>query len=183
MTNYVTLSKIDNQSKFSMLEGVLGIDDALDGLHTSSFASKLPNEPWDIDLIRSLENNTDAKENNTNGGSTKMLNWPSIGSSPINEYNVEGLFNVAFPTLFLRGEADWLQTKMRNFHLHEYEKHLLRYRDNNFGRHPLFRCFLLNTIMRHRAQDFSVVLVKKDMIDLPTTMEELREHLQNLTDS
>jgi hypothetical protein len=96
------------------------------------------------------------------------MNWPIVGSSPINEYNTEGLFDMAFPTLFSRGEADWLQPRMRNAHLHEYAKHLLRYRDNRFGRHPHFRYFLLNIIMRHRAQASSTIFVKKNMVDLPT---------------
>jgi ATP-dependent DNA helicase PIF1 len=90
-----------------------------------------------------------------------VINWPTMDSSPINEYKVEGLFDMAFPTLFPKGEANWLQLRMRNVHLHEYVKHLLRYCDNRFGRHPLFRYFLLNIIMRHHAQSSSIVFVKK----------------------
>ncbi len=37
--------------------------------------------------------------------------------------------------------------------------------------------------MRHRAQASSKLFVKKNMTDLPTTMEELRQPLQNLLDS
>ena len=70
-----------------------------------------------------------------------------------------------------------------NFHIHEYAKHLLRYHDNRFGRYPPFRYFLPNIIMRHRAQSSSVVFVKKNMTDLLTTMEELREHLKNIPES
>ena len=87
-----------------------------------------------------------------------------------------GLFDMEFRSLFPKGEADWLQARERHVHLHEYAKHLLRYRDNRFGRHPRFRYSLLNIIMRHRAQASSAVFVKKNMTDLPTTMEELREH-------
>jgi len=80
-------------------------------------------------------------------------------------------FPTLFPTLFPRGEAYWL--RLRNVHLHEYAKHLLRFRDNRFGRHPRFRYFLLNIIMRNRAQVSSVVFVKKSMTELPTTVDEL----------
>ena len=90
---------------------------------------------------------------------------------------------MAFPTFFPKREADWLQPRMRNVHLHEYAKHLLRYRDNRFGRHPRFRYFLLNIIMKHRTQESSTIFVKKNIGELPTTMEELRQHLQNLLDS
>ena len=37
--------------------------------------------------------------------------------------------------------------------------------------------------MRHRAQASSTVFVKKNITELPTTMEELRQHLKNLPDS
>ena len=37
--------------------------------------------------------------------------------------------------------------------------------------------------MRHRAQASSAVFVKKNMTELPTTVDELREHLQNLPNS
>ena len=37
--------------------------------------------------------------------------------------------------------------------------------------------------MRHRAQASSTVFVKKIISELPTTMEELRQHLRNLLDS
>lgn len=112
-----------------------------------------------------------------------VLNWPGIGSYPINEYNTEVLFDMAFPTLFPRCEAGWLQLRMQNVHLHEYAKDLLRYHDNRFGNHPHFRYFLLNIIMRHHAQASNAVFVKKNIADLPKTMEELQENLRNLPDS
>ena len=37
--------------------------------------------------------------------------------------------------------------------------------------------------MRHRAQASSTVFVKKNMTELPTTVDELRENLQNLPNS
>ena len=37
--------------------------------------------------------------------------------------------------------------------------------------------------MIHHAQDSSTVFVKKNITELPTTMEELRQHLKNLPDS
>jgi hypothetical protein len=56
---------------------------------------------------------------------------------------------MAFPTLFLKGQVDWLHPRMQNVHLHEYAKHLLRYRENKFVKHPFFRYFLLNVTIRH----------------------------------
>ena len=144
-----------------MLKEIPGVDDILQGLQTTSFASRLPSAPREIEIIRAWANNPNLDENNANEQSTDVLNCPGIGSSPINEYNTVGLFDMAFPALFPKGEADWLQPRMRNVHLHEYAKHLLRYHDNRFGRHPHFRYFLLNIIMRHRAQALLTVFVKK----------------------
>ena len=53
------------------------------------------------------------------------MEWPEIGLSPINEYNTEGLFDMAFPTLFPTGTADWLQPHFKDVRLHEYGLHYL----------------------------------------------------------
>ena len=124
-------------------------------------------------MIRAWENNTNWDENNANEESTNVIICLGIGSSPINEYNTIGLFDIEFPSLFPKGEVDWLQPRRRNVHLHEYTKHLLKYHDNKFGKYPRFRYFLLNIIMRHHAQASSTVFVKKNISELPTTMEEL----------
>ena len=38
----------------------------------------------------------------------------------MNEYNTEGLFDMAFTKLFPTGDADWLQPHICNVELHEY---------------------------------------------------------------
>lgn len=119
----VTLPKIDNDTEFAMLEEVLKIDDTLDGLQTTSVATKPPNPQREIDINRDWKNNPNVEEHNQNVD--KMLSWSDIGSSPINEYNIMGLFDMAFPTLFPNSEVDWLQAQKRNVHLHEYAKHFL----------------------------------------------------------
>ena len=48
MLNYVTLPDIDDDTEFAMLEGIAGVDDMLDGLQTTSFASRLPSAPREI---------------------------------------------------------------------------------------------------------------------------------------
>ena len=45
MLNSVMLPDIDNETKFAMFEGIPGVDDMLDGLQTTSFASRLPSAP------------------------------------------------------------------------------------------------------------------------------------------
>ena len=45
MLNFVTLPDINEDIEFAMLEGIPGVDDMLDGLQTTSFASRLPSAP------------------------------------------------------------------------------------------------------------------------------------------
>ncbi|KAH9330657.1 hypothetical protein KI387_002765, partial [Taxus chinensis] len=41
----------------------------------------------------------------------------------------------------------------------------------------------MNMIMRHRAQNLSVIFVKKNLQDMPITINELREHMKNVPHS
>ena len=95
-----------------MLKEIPGVDDMLDGLQTTSFASRLPSAPREIEIIIAWENNPNPDESNTNEELTHVLNWLGNGSSLINKYNIVGLFDMAFPSLFPKGEADWLQPRM-----------------------------------------------------------------------
>ena len=74
--------------------------------------------------------------------SSTLIEWPSIGASPINEYVTFGLLDMAFPTLFPDGIFDWLEPRMRRVYLHEFVKNLIKYRDCHFGKHPIFRYFV-----------------------------------------
>ena len=85
----------------------------------------MPNAQRDIEEIQNFVN----KESSL---SHLDMEWPEIGLSPINEYNTEGLFDMAFPTLFPTGTVDWLQPHLKNVRLHEYGLHLLKYCDQRF---------------------------------------------------
>lgn len=110
--------------------------------HTTSMASKPPNTQREMELIR-------AWVNNPNVDPTTMMDWPMIDASPINEYTTPRLLNMTFPSLFPNGKCDWLEPRLRKLHLHKFAKHLLRYRDNRFGKHPRFHYYMMNMIMRH----------------------------------
>ena len=45
MLNFVTLPNIDEDTEFAMLEDIPGVDDMLDGLETTYFASRIPSAP------------------------------------------------------------------------------------------------------------------------------------------
>ena len=42
---------------------------------------------------------------------------------------------------------------------------------------------MMNMIMRHRAQNSSTVFAKKSLQDMPITINELREHIENVPHS
>ena len=94
--------------------------------HTTSMASKPPNARREMELIH-------AWINNPNVDPRSLIDWPGIGTSLGNEYVIEGLLDMAFPTLFSDGLCDWIEPRLRRVHLHEFVKHLLRYRDHCFG--------------------------------------------------
>jgi hypothetical protein len=94
--------------------------------HTTSMASRPPNAQKEMELIRAWVNNPDVNP-------TSLIDWPTIGVSPINEYVTLGLLDMAFPTLFPDGSCDWLEPRLWQVYLHEFVKHLMRYRDHRFG--------------------------------------------------
>ncbi|XP_059076947.1 uncharacterized protein LOC131876152 [Cryptomeria japonica] len=155
---------------------IMEIDEGNTIDHTNSMASKLPNAQKEMELIHAWINNPDTNQ-------TALIDWPAIGTSPINEYVTLGLLDMAFPTLFPDGRCDWLEPRMRRVHLHEFVKHLLRYRDHRFGQHPRFKYFMMNMIMRHRAQNSSAIFVKRGFHDMPITINELRQHMENMPQS
>ena len=57
-----------------MFEGIPRVDDMLDGLQTTSFGSRLPSAPREIEISRAWANNPNPDENNTNEESTDVLN-------------------------------------------------------------------------------------------------------------
>eukprot|EP01018_Ginkgo_biloba_P011228 Gb_05719 [translate_table: standard] len=153
-------------------------DQHIDSIHhPTSFASRRPNTLHEMEQIRVwLETSEDE--------TSDLVEWPDLGASPINEYNIEGLFDMAFPTLFPTGEGEWLQPRSMKIRLHEYAEHLMKYRDHRFAKHPRFRYFIMSMIMRHRSQATGAVFVKKNAEEsLPATIHELRTQLETLPDA
>ena len=74
MLTFVTLPVINDDTKFAMLEGIPRVDDILDGLQTTSFASRLPSAPQEIEIIRAWKTNPHLDERNTNEQLTNVLN-------------------------------------------------------------------------------------------------------------
>jgi len=168
----------DPTSQLSIETPISLTEDSIDQYphHTSSFIPTIPNRNIEIQEIRHYLQSY-------NHHSATTIQWPPISLSPINEYNTEGLLSMAFPTLFPTGAALPNQPRIKTVQLHEYALHLLHYHDNRFGKHPRFRYYIYNLMMRHRSQATTSFFVKKNIGDgFPTSIQELNIRLQQFPD-
>ena len=84
--------------------------------------------------------------------------WPNRGSKPLNEFKIQLLATMAFPTLFPDGTGDPTNTATkRHATLGEKVKHLIKFAENingkwvyRFASHPRFAYWAFNMIQRHR---------------------------------
>ena len=106
------------------------------------------------------------------------LPWPSSGPA-LSEYTTNGLFTMAFPSLFPCGKADYASPRRAKLDLYEWVKHLMRYRDTRFATHPRFRFFALNLIFRHRAMSRGKFLFTRNVGHRDMTVGQLRNKLKN----
>ena len=103
------------------------------------------------------------------------VSWPSTCATPVNEFNTEGYISCAFPTLFPTGAADFLSPRLSTVTVGNYFKHFLLYHDGRFAKHPRFRYFALNTVMRHRALQTGKIYVRQHPHDAHLTVDDLRD--------
>ena len=87
---------------------------------------------------------------------------------------------MAFPTLYPTGQADFNASRLQKVDLNDYARHLMCFQDGRFGRHPCWRFFVFNLLMRRRANSSArfYVLKASGLTDL--SWDELTEAL--LTD-
>jgi len=64
--------------------------------------------------------------------------------TPLSKRSASFIMRGAFPTLFPYGKADFDMPRSRTVTLAAYAKHMLKYQDGRFGRHPLFRYYMFN---------------------------------------
>jgi len=143
---------------------------------TSSFVPIIPNTNTEIQEICHYLHAYNHQSDTT-------IEWPTIGLSPVNEYNTEVLLSMAFPTLFPTGAAMPNQPRIKAVQLHEYALHLIRYYDNRFGKHPCFRYYIYNLMMRHRSQATTSIFVKNNITDyFPISIQDLNTRLEQFPD-
>ena len=87
---------------------------------------------------------------------------------------------MAFPTLYPRGRADFNAPRLRNVDLEDYARHLMCFTDQRFARHPRWRFFVFNLLMRQKARKSAGFYVSKSSNLKDLTCDELTDAL--LTD-
>ncbi|KAG7001188.1 hypothetical protein FocnCong_v012862 [Fusarium oxysporum f. sp. conglutinans] len=110
-----------------------------------------------------------------------QLEMPDIRRTPINEFNhSQALLSLAFPTLFPRGQADFVEPRLRPIKYADYIQHALRWHDGRFARHPHSRFVVFNTPDASTGTGESSIFVKEyQQRQGLITRDDLLEAFQN----
>ena len=105
--------------------------------------------------------------------------WPTCDMAndtclTLSEYSIDGLFSMAFPTLFPTSATDISLHHNHKIHLHEWVKHLIHYQDLHFAFHPHFQFFALNIIFHHRSMQCRKFLFSHNISHHNMTIGQLK---------
>jgi ATP-dependent DNA helicase PIF1 len=90
------------------------------------------------------------------------MSMPTARLTPISEFNkAHPLLSWAFPSLFPRGHAEYVTSRLRDVDYKTYVKHLLLHKSGRFAQHPRFRYVVFNTLMRTQVNTRSSFFVRK----------------------
>jgi ATP-dependent DNA helicase PIF1 len=107
-----------------------------------------------------------------------ILTMPPMRGTPISEYAGHQIAIDAFPSLFPTGMADIAAQRDESVEMKDWALHLMRFKDGRFARHPRFRYWVLNTMMRKTAQKASNWYLHTHKEDRDLTVEEIREMIE-----
>ena len=79
------------------------------------------------------------------------LEVPTVRQTPLSKRSASFIIRGAFPTLFPYSKVDFNILRSRIVTLAAYTKYMLKYQDGRFSRHPLFRYYIFNQIIREQA--------------------------------
>lgn len=105
-----------------------------------------------------------------------MVQWPSNGPVPINEYGNTRIFVRAFPWLFPGGVCD---VKHACGDIQKWGQRLLFYEDGRFATDKYFVFFALNYITRHRNANSASWFIKDFNKNGPQNLEELKASIRH----
>ena len=82
---------------------------------------------------------------------------------------------MAFLVLYPYGIGDLCAERIQEVKAAEYFKHLLWYKDGRFAKHPRWRYFALNSVMRWRALQEGKIYVRQNLSDNQITVSDIQE--------
>ncbi|KAK3919299.1 ATP-dependent DNA helicase [Frankliniella fusca] len=117
-------------------------------------------------------------EHNEDQVESHVTDWPTIGPQPVNEFTTDGYLTMSFPCLFPTGEGDLRSGRNRKIHTADYFKFLMEYSDRRFSRHPTFRFFAFNSMMRWNALTNGRVFIKNNPQYRNMTAAQLKQRIE-----
>lgn len=107
-----------------------------------------------------------------------VLDWPAIGNVPGDEFKEE-LVTMAFPCLFPYGKAGLNSPREHKITALNYFRHMMRYKDGRFAKHPRFRFYALNSLMRWSSLKDGNVFIKRHPEFKDMNVQQLKEEVNN----
>ena len=115
------------------------------------------------------------------------LDWPTVESEPLNEYQTPFLATMAFPTLFPDSKGDPTNPALqRHVTFHEKIKHRIKYSEfidgkwvYRFASHPRFSYWAFNVNLRQRVLQQTGIFLKQNPGEAHLTIDELQEMAAN----
>lgn len=106
--------------------------------------------------------------------------FPPLGVDPVDEFSLDGIASLAFPTLFPFGTGDpTSRVRLRKVEETDAVSWLLRYRDRRFAQHARFIFFMYNRILRHQALGQARFYIRSHPNDAHLTRAELKRKLDS----
>ena len=139
----LTTSEVDPEEDQGPTEA--GDDQPPSNLHSNGFVPDLHIGAQEIDQLRNAAHAPP---------DVQVLSMPVVRGTPLSEYG-SNIAISAFPTLFPTGRGGFDEPRQHKVSEKDWANHLLQLRGGRFARHPRFRYWALNTILRHETKKTS----------------------------
>src|SRR3569833_2337051 len=100
---------------------------------------------------------------------------PAVRSTPLGEFNrSQALPSLAFPSLYPRGQGEFVQALQRSTDYAEYIEQAMQWHDGRSARHERFRHVVFDTLMRQQISSPRSFFVRKQGGGASTDIKALR---------
>jgi hypothetical protein len=139
----LTTTEVDPEDDHGPLED--NDDQPPANLHSNGFVPDLHVGAHEIDQLRTAAQGPP---------DVPVLTMPVVRGTPLSEYG-SNIAISAFPTLFPTGKGGFDEPRQHKVAEKDWANYLLQFRGGRFARHPRFRYWALNTILRHETKKAS----------------------------